>query len=71
MKVRELIRELKRMPPELQVCVWDAPEDEYVPVVQALFEDGTSHVALLTKEVTGLVEARPEDDGHTPGGAAR
>jgi hypothetical protein len=47
MNVQELIAELKKMPQELEVVVAEAGGDEYVPVVQVLYEDGTSEVALL------------------------
>lgn len=49
MNVRELIECLKKEPQELDVVVWDHDEDEWMTVVQTLFEDGTSHVAMLTR----------------------
>jgi hypothetical protein len=36
------------MPPDLEVCVWDEDADEYVPVADVVFEDGTSTIDLLT-----------------------
>lgn len=59
MTVAELIRELRRMPPGLKVTTWDAEADENLPIVQVLYEDGTSAVALLTHAVD-VVDAVPE-----------
>lgn len=51
MTVGELIAELKKYPEHMQVCVWDHDEDENMPVVQVLQEDGTTTVDLLTHPV--------------------
>jgi hypothetical protein len=61
-KVRELIAELRKLPPEMEVEVWDDAEDEFVPVVQALWESGTSAVHLQTI-YSEVVEAPPSDPG--------
>jgi hypothetical protein len=44
---KELIEELQKLPPDLPVVLWDAEEDEYVHIAAALYEDGTSEIALL------------------------
>ncbi len=62
MNVRQLIEELKKMPPDLEVRVWDDLEDVYVPVVQVLYEDGTSSVDLLTDE-QAVMAASPDSAG--------
>ena len=51
MNVRELIAALQKCPPGMDVCVWDHEEDDHVPVVQALYEDGVTHISLLTVAV--------------------
>lgn len=61
MKVSELIAALKKLPQDLPVRVWDEDEDDYVPVVEALYEDGTSAVDLLTHQESGTVPCPPED----------
>jgi hypothetical protein len=48
MTVAELIAALRKEPQDLEVRVWDHEADEYVPVVQALYEDGSTSVDLLT-----------------------
>jgi len=48
MTVGELIEALRKLPPFLEVCVYDAEEDDNVPVVEALLEDGHTTVDLLT-----------------------
>lgn len=50
MKVKELIEELKKMPPDLAVRIWVEDADEYVPVGKVLYEDGTSAIDLLPEE---------------------
>lgn len=50
--VRELIANLERMPPDLDVRVWDGDEDDWAPVTEVLYEDGTSAIDLLTGERT-------------------
>ena len=69
MKVRELIATLKKQPPEMEVRVWDADEDEFVPVTGAVFEDGSTVVTLLTCEQkeSDFIEVTPE----SPGGHVR
>jgi hypothetical protein len=47
MTVRELIAALQRCPPEMDVCVWDHEQDDWMPVVEALNEWGSTHIALL------------------------
>jgi hypothetical protein len=46
MKVRELIDALKKMPQELDACIWDEDDQEFVPVQDVLFEEGHSTVDL-------------------------
>jgi len=74
MKVRELIAALREMPPEMDVMVWDAEEDDFVGVTQALFEDGATDITLHTGEPLALLPSCP-DDGHDvydcPTGACR
>jgi hypothetical protein len=60
MTVIELIAELGRLPPDVDVCVWDHDEDEYMPVVEALLEDGSTHVDLLVRP-SGAVPAEMID----------
>lgn len=60
MTVIELIAELGRLPPDMDVCVWDHDEDEYMPVVEALLEDGSTHVDLLVRP-SGAVPAEMID----------
>lgn len=45
--VAGLIAELQKLPPDLEVRIWDADEDDYVPVVTAWKESGTPSVDLL------------------------
>ncbi len=48
MTVGELIAQLKRCPETLDVVMWGGEQDDdWVPVVEALYEDGTTHVAIL------------------------
>ena len=54
MKVRELIAELQRHNPELEVCIYDHEADDDLPVVEAMHEDATTHVMLLTSPSGGL-----------------
>jgi hypothetical protein len=49
MNVRELIAALQRCPPSMEVCIWEDQPGEYVPVVEALYEDGSTHIDLLTQ----------------------
>lgn len=65
MNVKELIKQLSNMPPEMDVVIWDDVQDDYVPVTYALFEDGATDIALETGEVPDLIPACP-DDGHAP-----
>lgn len=51
MKVRELIEALKLMPPDLDAEMWDSDEDDYVPVVSVLYEEGAPYVFLLPVEI--------------------
>jgi len=60
MNVRELIRELRKVPPDMDVMVWEDEEDDYVDVAQVLYEDGVSYIQLLTYQVD-VVEAEPEE----------
>lgn len=46
MKVSELIAELSKQNPDIDVVYWDHEEDDWVEVVEAVQESGTSHVAL-------------------------
>lgn len=50
MTVKELIAALNKMPQDLDVRIWDEEEDDYMPVRQVLYEDGTSAVDLLAHE---------------------
>ena len=65
MKVHELIAALRKEPPELEVRIWDHDADDWMPVVEALYEDGSSSVDLLTYE-SGAYPAPPETEGHVP-----
>jgi hypothetical protein len=48
MTVRELIAALQKCPPELEVVLWGGEDaDDWVPVEDALYEDGASHIAIL------------------------
>ena len=51
MNVRQLIEELKKYPSEMDVCIWDDDEDtaDWVPVVEAMHEDGSTCLSLLSK----------------------
>lgn len=60
MTVMELMAELGRCPPDMEVCVWNDAKDDYVPIVEALWEDGTTHVDLLTFP-SGSVVAKDAD----------
>jgi hypothetical protein len=61
MKVRELIELLKKQPQDLQAVIWVEEEDAYLPVEDALYEDGTSEVALLT-EKSDAIPVPPEEE---------
>jgi len=60
MTVKELIAQLQALPPDMEVVIWDEEEDEYMPVVEALYEDGCSEIMLLTVE-EDHVDVEPED----------
>lgn len=45
---KELIAALQKLPPDLGVHTWDEKEDDYVPVVEVLYEDGVPYIHLLT-----------------------
>lgn len=47
MTVKQLIAQLSKLPQDLDVCVWDHEEDDYMPVVSAFYEDGVSTINLL------------------------
>lgn len=49
MTVRELIKALSKLPQDVDVRVWDEESDEYVPVTDALLEDGSTCVDLLPR----------------------
>ena len=49
MNVRELIAALQKCPPDMDVYI--PGEEDWEPVVQALYEDGATHIQLLTTEV--------------------
>ena len=51
MTVEQLISELSSMPKDMEVTIWDAEDDDYVPVVQVLWEYGHSTINLLTTHV--------------------
>lgn len=60
MNVRELIAALQQCPPEMDACVWDDAQEEWVPVTMALYDDGVSDIHLLTQDpppVTNPVHA--------------
>lgn len=61
MKVRDIIKALQKLPQDLEGKVWD--EDENMPIVQVLWEDGTSHVQFLTREEE--VVSTPAEDVRT------
>lgn len=48
MNVQELIDVLKTIPPFMQVCTWDAEEDDYIPVIGVIYEHGHTTVDLIT-----------------------
>lgn len=58
MTVSELIAALQRLPPHFDVCIPNAAGDEYVPVVEALYEDATTEIVLLT-EPSGAQPVHP------------
>ncbi len=65
MKVHALIAELTKLPPEAEVRIWDEQEDEYLPIAQAIHEDGAEGVVdLLTKAVKLI----PNRSGDATGG---
>ncbi len=51
MKVSELIRALRKLPQDIDVTVWDAEADDWAPVSEALYEDGTVEVQLLPEGI--------------------
>jgi hypothetical protein len=61
MKVRELIELLKTTDPEIPVVMWDADEDEWVEVVDGIYEDGTVHFALSSTDLGPKIPVPPED----------
>lgn len=61
MKVRELIEELSKLPPHLDVTYWDHEEDEWVEVVEAIWESGTSVVTLSHIKGDWIKGDEPED----------
>lgn len=62
MNVRELIAELKKHPPEMEVCIPDLETGEYEPVVEALHEWGHTSLDLLAQP-SGAVPVPPEEIG--------
>lgn len=62
MNVRELIAELQKCPPDMEVCIPEIDGDEWVPVLQVLHEDGATHIALMSW-VEATVPAEPESHG--------
>jgi hypothetical protein len=67
MNVRELIAALQKCPPDMDVQVWDAEEDDWIDVVQALYEDGVVNIHLLTTEVA-VIPVHPFGScGHADG----
>lgn len=60
MRVRELIEALKGHWQDGDVVIWDTEAGDWLPVVEALYEDGTSHVALLTVPSGATKVADPE-----------
>jgi hypothetical protein len=60
MKVRELIAELQKCPPEMNVEVWADEEDDFVPVTQVIYEDGCPEIHLHTGAPVAMVPADPE-----------
>lgn len=61
MTVAELIALLKTQRQDLPVVYWDAEEDDWVEVVEAVYEDGTTHLALFkTKGI--WIESPPEGE---------
>lgn len=48
MTVKELIEELGHVPEGMEVQIWDHQVDDYVPVVQVLYESGCPYITLLT-----------------------
>ncbi len=63
MKVRELIEALRKCPSEMNVVVWDAEEDDNVPVTHALWEDGCIEIQIGTGEVPVMVPVDSNDTG--------
>ena len=55
MNVRELIAALQKCPPEMDACVWDESEDDWVPITMALHEDGHTVIQLLTDDPPPVV----------------
>jgi hypothetical protein len=49
MRVRELIEQLQKCPPDMEVVVYDAEEDDDVPVTMAIYEDGATDIQLTTQ----------------------
>lgn len=67
MTVRELIAALQKLPQGLDVRVWDHEEDDWLPVVEALYEDGTAAVDLLTHAGGPYVQVPVESPSSCPG----
>lgn len=62
MNVRELIAELQKHPPEMEVCIADVETGEYETVVEVLHEWGHTSIDLLTTP-SGSVPVPPEEIG--------
>ena len=54
MTVAELIAALQKLPPNLDVCVWDEEEGDYVLVGGDLWGDGHTRVDLATYPNEGV-----------------
>ncbi len=63
MTARELIAVLKKLPPDLDVVMWDVEADEWLPVAEAILEDGTSHIALDTTAHEWVTGVPDDEDG--------
>jgi hypothetical protein len=50
MNVRELIEQLQKCPPDMDVVTYDAESEDDVPVTMAIYEDGTSQIVLTTED---------------------
>lgn len=60
MTVKELIERLAKLPPDLDVHVWDAEADDHVPVRDAIKEDGCTEVHIITTADQYVTSAEPE-----------